>query len=78
MPDHTKGRGRATPIFYLENYYKKTDEYFSTIPFASSRLCSEIFLKILSSMASHLKGRGKTTPIFYQKVIAGNRLIIFA
>ena len=42
MPDHPKGRGRATPIFYLENYYKKTDEYFSMIPFASCRLWSKI------------------------------------
>ena len=51
-------------IFYLENYYKKTDEHFSMIP-ASSRLWSKIFLKILSSMLDHPKGRGRATPIFY-------------
>ena len=55
-----KGRDRTTPIFYLENYYKKTDEYFSMIPFGSSRLSLKIFLKILSSMPDHPKGRGRT------------------
>ena len=55
--DHTQ--------FYLQNYFKKTDEYFSMIPFASSRLWSKIFLKILSSMPDHPKGRGRATPIFY-------------
>ena len=37
---HHKGRVRATPILkylnYSENYYKKTDEYFSIIIFAMS------------------------------------------
>ena len=52
-------------FFYLENYYKETDEYFFMIPFALSRLWSKVFLKILSSIPDHPKGRGRATPILY-------------
>ena len=46
--------------------YKKTDEYFFKIPFASSRLWSKILLKIFSSIPpDHPKGRSRATPIFY-------------
>ena len=38
---HHEESGRTTPIFYLESYYKKTGEYFSMIPFATSRLWSK-------------------------------------
>ena len=42
MLGHHEGCGRAKPILkcldYSENYYKKTDEYFSIILFAVSRL----------------------------------------
>ena len=37
-----KERGRATHIFYLGNYYKKTNGYFSIIRFASSRLLHRV------------------------------------
>ena len=42
MGRHHERRGRATPVLkyfnYSENYYKKTNEYFSVIIFAMSRL----------------------------------------
>ena len=44
-----EGRGRATPILkyinYSENYYKKTDEYFSIIIFAKVQNIFEYFAK---------------------------------
>ena len=36
--------------FPLQNYYRRTVEYFCMIPFASSRQWSKIILEILSSM----------------------------
>ena len=65
-------------IFDLENYYMKTDEYFSMIPFASSRLWSKILLKILSSMPDHPKRRGRITPIIlFRKLLKDYGWIFF-
>ena len=64
--------------FSLQNYYRRTVEYFFMIPFASSWLWSKIILEILSSMPDCPKGRSKATPLFRCKIITGERLIIFA
>ena len=68
-----EGRGRATPILkrlnYLENYYRRTVEYFCMILFASSKQWSKIILEILSIMSDCPKGHGRATPLFCYKII---------
>ena len=64
--------------FSLQNYYRRTVEYFCIIPFASSRPSSKIIFKILSELSDRPKGRGRTTPLFRYKIITRQRLNIFA
>ena len=44
-----RGHAHLKKLDYLENYYKKSVEMFSIIPFASSRQWFELILGILSS-----------------------------
>ena len=67
MPETSKGRGRATPLFrhlILENYYRRTVKYFCMNPFKLNSKWSKLIFKILSSMPETPKGRGRATPIF--------------
>ena len=49
--------------FLLQNYYRRTVEYFCMISFASTRHGPELIFK-KSSMLDCPKGRGRATPYF--------------
>ena len=64
---------------FLENYNKKTDEYFSMILFTSSRLCcgTTFFCKFCRACRDTEMGVAGQHPFFIKKIITIKRMNIF-